>query len=93
MFAIFATIDVFNSWHEAIKLKLGYPIIGTNLATGLPDETNITTEYTFAEINPSDPRVIAWVGDETTDLTLIDPSDPLWVDWFPEVILNDANEL
>ena len=91
MFAIFETMDAFNSWHEAIKLKLNYPIIGTNLATGLPDETNITTEYAMAEINPSDPRVIAWVGDETGELTLIDPSDPLLVDWFPKVILNESN--
>ena len=93
MFAIFETIDAFNSWHEAIKLKLGYPIIGNNLATGLPDETNITTEYTRADINPSDPRVIAWVGNETTDLSLIDINNPLWVDWLPKASLNDSNQL
>ena len=41
------SIEAFNEWHEAIKIKLGYPLIGVNQATGEKDfEACLTTEYT-----------------------------------------------
>ena len=40
-------LDDFNTWHEAIKTQLGYPLIGINQGSGLPDENACwTTEYT-----------------------------------------------
>jgi hypothetical protein len=43
------SVEDFNTWHDALCLELGYPLIGINAATGLPDETKpMTTEYTRA---------------------------------------------
>jgi hypothetical protein len=39
----------FDLWHNALCTALGYPLIGTNQATGLPDPTaQMTTAYTQA---------------------------------------------
>jgi hypothetical protein len=39
----------FDQWHDALCASLGYPLIGTNQATGLPDPTaQMTTAYTQA---------------------------------------------
>lgn len=39
----------FDLWHNALCESLGYPLIGTNQATGLPDPTaQMTVAYTEA---------------------------------------------
>ena len=39
----------FDLWHDALCQSLGYPIIGTNQATGEPDPTaQMTVAYTEA---------------------------------------------
>jgi len=83
MFAIFDDLNVFDTWHSAIKIELGYPIYGKNEQTGEIDKTHAITEFTVAKINPDDPRVIAWVGTHITNLEIISPDNPLWVGWFP----------
>lgn len=41
------SIEEFNAWHDALKIELGYPLISTNQATGLPDpDAQITDSYT-----------------------------------------------
>jgi len=80
MYAIFDNIEKFNTWHYALKLKLNYPIIGVNASTGLPDEENLTTEYTNPLTNPNDSRIVAWVGEETHNLVLIEKSN--YLEWF-----------
>ena len=82
MFAIFKNLETFEIWHNAIKEKLNYPLIGTNVATGEIDPINITTEYTYAKFNKLDLRVIAWVGDEQEGLQIINPRDTEWSNWF-----------
>jgi hypothetical protein len=82
MFAIFQNIESFNIWHDQIKVKLNYPLYGTNLATGEIDLVNVTSEYTEPKINSKDPRVIAWVGDEIEELELISETDSEWSSWF-----------
>jgi hypothetical protein len=43
------SLEAFNVWHEALKQSLGYPLISTNQATGLPDpDAQITENYTSA---------------------------------------------
>jgi hypothetical protein len=81
MFAIFDNLETFNSWHQSIKLKLNYPLYGSNVLTGEIDYENPTTEYTQAKINSNDSRVIAWVGDETVGLSLIDIDDETYKNW------------
>lgn len=87
MFAIFYNIETFNTWHKAIKLKLNYPLIGTNAATSKIDLINISTEYTDPKINKMDTQVIAWVGDEQEGLQIIDPNDIQWSAWFQSKVL------
>ena len=42
-----ASLEAFNVWHEALKQSLGYPLISTNQATGLPDpDAQVTDNYT-----------------------------------------------
>jgi hypothetical protein len=72
MFAMFDDQAQFDEWHESIKLKLGYPIVGTNQLTGEPDLLNITTKYTIPRFKNGLSSVLAWVGDETFGLNLID---------------------
>jgi len=71
----------FESWHEIIKTKLNYPIFGVNAATGEIDEKNPVTEFTIPKINANDNRVIAWVGDEIENLTLIDIDEVQFQSW------------
>jgi hypothetical protein len=41
------TLELFNAWHDALCLELGYPIYGINEATGEIDtSTQPTTAYT-----------------------------------------------
>lgn len=40
------SLEDFNTWHDALCIELGFPLIGVNLGTGEPDENTITTEYT-----------------------------------------------
>lgn len=75
MFAIFTNLEEFNLWHESIKRKLEYPFHGRNAATGELDTETLITDYTAARTVESDDRVIAWVGDETQNLTLVNPVD------------------
>lgn len=42
------SLEEFNTWHSALCIELGYPLVGINALTGLPDESIITTEYTRA---------------------------------------------
>jgi hypothetical protein len=46
MFYEWNTKEDFDAWHSSLCIKLGYPIIGINAETGLPDESSKTTEYT-----------------------------------------------
>lgn len=56
----------FNNWHNALCTELGYPLTGTNQATGLLDENaQKTTAYTNAI--KVDNKCIAWVGSEYAD--------------------------
>lgn len=53
----------FDNWHNALCSELGYPITGTNQATGLLDENaQKTISYTTSQI--IDNKVIAIVEDE-----------------------------
>lgn len=60
------SIEDFNSWHEALCKKLGYPLISINQLTGEPDlEATPTTAYTTpTELNG---KVIADVEDQYAD--------------------------
>ena len=42
------SLEDFNTWHTNLCADLGYPLIGVNAHTGLPDEKITTTEYTRA---------------------------------------------
>jgi hypothetical protein len=64
------TIEDFNTWHNALCLELGYPIVSVNQLTGQPDyEAVQTTSYT--NCFNVDGKVIANVEDQYADgLTL-----------------------
>jgi len=81
MFAIFDSIDEFNTWHSAIKIKLGYPLFGKNALSGEIDLLHPTTEYTAPKLNVNDIRIVAWVGDESAGLTLIDIENDMYKKW------------
>ncbi len=54
------SLEDFNTWHNALCLELGYPLTGTNLGTGEPDENAPkTTAYTTPI--PVGEKVIAFV--------------------------------
>jgi hypothetical protein len=82
MFALFDSIEDFDNWHNEVCERLGYPLTGLNQLTGEPDLENITTDFTNARLNPNDSRIIAFVGEESFGLTLIDQSSEEWADWF-----------
>jgi hypothetical protein len=82
MFAVFENLESFDNWHNSVLEKLDYPLVGHNAATDLPDNEHLITKYTEARINKNDPRVIAWVGEETEGLEIIDETDSEWSDWF-----------
>jgi len=57
------TIENFNTWHDALCLQLGYPIVSVNQLTGEPDyEAAQTTKYT-TPIEVSN-KIIATVEDD-----------------------------
>ena len=60
------TKEEFDLWHNALCEQLNYPLINTNQATGLPDETaQKTIAYTqFFEVNN---KFIAWVDSEYSE--------------------------
>lgn len=84
MWAIFDTMEIFDTWHTAVKEEIGYPIYGHNVETGEIDYENPTTEYTSPVTCEEDPRVIAWVGDRIQGLTIINKNDYPW--FFPHTI-------
>ena len=68
------TKEDFDNWHNALCAKLGYPLIGINEFTKLPDENAQKTE-TYTQAFEVEGKWIAWVADdyaidlEATDLT------------------------
>jgi hypothetical protein len=82
MYAIFDSIESFNDWHNEIKIKLNFPIYGTNQATGEVDYDNPTTEFSEFFINSKDQRVIANIVNQVYGLTIIDKDSEEWSDWF-----------
>ena len=57
------SLELFNTWHDALCLSLGYPLTGINQGTGLPDENaQKTTAYTMA--HEVENKCIAWVASE-----------------------------
>ena len=62
----------FDTWHNALGIELGYPLISNNQATGKPDiNAAKTIKYTTSQI--VDNKVIADVEDEYSEgLTLTD---------------------
>jgi hypothetical protein len=98
MFAVFPSLSDFNLWHDNIKDKLNYPIIGKNALTGENDLTNLTTEYTKPLTIEEDTRVVCWVGDEAEGLQLIDRYDAEYKVWFdtltsPFYLLAQSSEI
>jgi hypothetical protein len=62
------SLELFNVWHNNLKLQLGYPIENTNQATGLGDGTFTESYTTPIQI---DDKWIAVVEDTYADnLTL-----------------------
>lgn len=87
MFAVFSSLSDFNLWHNDIKIKLNYPVIGKNAFTGEDDLTNLTTEYTKPLTIDEDSRVVCWVGDEIEGLHLIERYDAKYKPWFDTLII------
>lgn len=57
------SLELFNTWHDALCASLGYPLTGTNQGTGLPDESaQKTTAYTMA--HEVEGKIIAWVASD-----------------------------
>jgi hypothetical protein len=53
----------FDTWHNALCARLGYPLISLNQATGEPDESAaMTTSYTTSQAVEG--KVIADVEDQ-----------------------------
>lgn len=86
-YAIFENIEEFNTWHEAIKAELNYPLVGFNEATKEPDYENLTVDFTVPNTNPDDIRVLANVEDYTDGLTIVDKSE--FADWFKNPLLGN----
>ena len=82
MYSVFDSIEEFNDWHDEIKIKLNFPIYGTNHLTGEIDYNSPTTEFTEPLINLNDQRVIANVFESVYGLNVIDKSLEEWSDWF-----------
>jgi hypothetical protein len=83
MFAVFESMEEFEQWHDLVRLKLNYPLLGHNQATNEPDEEILITNFTSPRTAFGQDEVVAFVGDEIDGLLIIDPSDPDWLDWFP----------
>jgi hypothetical protein len=70
------TKEDFDIWHNALCADLGYPIIGFNQLTGLPDETAQKTEA-YTQAFEVEDKWIAWVADEyASDLEATDLRRP-----------------
>lgn len=66
----------FDSWHNALCAELGYPLIGVNQSTGLPDENAQKTEF-YTEPLEVENKWIAWVADKyASDLQATDLRPP-----------------
>ena len=87
MFAVFSSLSDFNLWHNNIKIKLNYPLIGKNAFTGEDDLTILTTEYTKPLTIDNDNRVVCWVGDQIEGLQLIERYDAEYKPWFDTLII------
>jgi len=62
----------FNAWHNNLCNELGYPLVGINQRTGLPDEKAQKTEA-YTEAFEVEGKWIAWVADEyASDLEATD---------------------
>jgi hypothetical protein len=56
----------FDTWHEALCQRLGYPLVSINQATGQPDESAaMTTSYTTSQTVEG--KVIADVEDQYSE--------------------------
>ena len=43
------SLELFNQWHDALCASLGFPLVGINQESGLPDpNAQMTTAYTQA---------------------------------------------
>lgn len=71
------TQEEFDTWHNALCIQLGYPIVSINQATGLPDpDAAMTTKYTTSL--QVDNKIIATVEDQyASDLTLTQLRPPM----------------
>lgn len=92
-FAIFPNLEAFNSWHEAIKIELRFPLVGHNAKTGTEDLENLTTEYTQPLTIPNDDRVVAWVGEKIENVSLIERDNPIYKEWFDSLIIRIEDNL
>jgi hypothetical protein len=71
------SIELFNEWHDALCLSLGYPLTPVNQATGELDEAaqKVITYTSPLEIEN---KIIAIVEDDKADgLTLTELRPPL----------------
>ena len=75
------TLAQFNDWHDALCEQLGYPLIGVNQATGLPDE-NAQKIVSYTTPYPLEGKIVAFVenlysaGLTVTDLQFPEPPYP-----------------
>lgn len=60
------SLENFNLWHNALCLRLNYPIIPVNQETGLPDETaqKVVAYTTPIEVEN---KIIAWVDENESE--------------------------
>jgi len=59
----FSTKEEFNTWHEAIKLALGYPFLSKDFNGN--DCEPLNTEYT--SLMPINDELKAWVDEENAE--------------------------
>ena len=58
MYNLFDNIEEFNTWHQAVKDALGFPLQTYNHGTGLPIEGEFVTVYIDPTIHPITGNVI-----------------------------------
>ncbi len=66
MYCEWDTKQSFDEWHDALCVQLGYPKIGYNQATGLPDE-NAQKTVAYTEPFEIESKWVAWVDDQYAD--------------------------
>jgi len=66
MYNLFDNIEEFNTWHQAVKDALGFPLQTYNYGTGEPVEGVFVTAYTTSIVHPITGNVICHYreGDE-----------------------------